>query len=163
MPTFDVFEHTEITGGYQGNRFFTIHSEGDITQKEFKRIAADVSEEQARDLTACTPEICRVLSAIEEAAYDKETGKVDPGILNHSLFNVIYAINEDRKHRDQRGLNLSRDFSVFTPPDDSTERNRAVIIVKREFKSDTGSIGDLGSAPIVIGTAIALGVLTKKI
>ncbi len=159
MDKYDVYEHTAEAGGYQGTRFYTTSSkqskESRSTSPIFKLIAEGVSDDEAQKLTSCTPEICRLLAAVEEAAYNKQTGKVDRKLLQYQITTMAFGIRSDRADRATFLEEVKPGFSIFTPPDESTERNRVIIALKKAFPNPTGSLGDLTAAGLTIGITVA--------
>lgn len=103
-----VFEYDKTMGGLYGVRTWTSYK----NQKEYKTfakyhsgekaIALDVSQEEALNLTSLTPEICRLMGALEQVF--SENSDPLPERVKHTLTNAKYAIVYDRKHIAANGL-----------------------------------------------------------
>ncbi len=103
-----VFEYDETTGGAYGVRTWTSYR--DLAEAETmiakrtneKIVARGVSEEEALDLTSQTPEICRLMCAVEQAFQDEDPPSL--GMVNFHLTNAKYAIAADRQRISERHL-----------------------------------------------------------
>lgn len=103
-----VFEYNETAGAMYGNRTWTSYmnkkqyeSRASIMTKETP-IAFGVTEEEALDLTSLTPEICRLMGAIEIAYQENPTA--DAEYINIHLTNAKFAIKHDRERIARVGL-----------------------------------------------------------
>lgn len=101
-----VFEYDKTLGGVYGVRTWT----GYTDKAEFEKlrhpdqivIAENVSQDEALDLTSLTPEICRLIGAIEQAYI--ENPKASMEMINYSIVMANYAISYDREHIRKSGL-----------------------------------------------------------
>src|SRR3989339_373735 len=111
MPenTFNVvFEYDETTGGAYGVRTWTSYrdqAEAEAMTKvrtNEKIIAQGVSDEEALDLTSLTPEICRLMCAVEQAFQDEIRPSKE--MISFHMSNAKYAIAADRQRISERHL-----------------------------------------------------------
>lgn len=92
MPYNVVFEYDATLGGLYGTRKFEIF----LSKADFKKtihrhkfvIAKGISDQEARDLVALTPEICRYMAAIQDY-FDNTT---NPNSIE--LYNELKSIRE---------------------------------------------------------------------
>lgn len=141
-----VFEHTQKTGGYAGNRFWTSYrDEADFQARNkqdndsFKVIAQGVTEEEALNLTSLTPEICRLTAAIEE--FCSEDGSINTDTVRFELPQKAFAIVHDRQRREENGLSPESPFTFvdIDSLEDSPKKDLFTYI-RDTFPSDDGAI-----------------------
>ena len=163
MDKFNVFEYTAEVGGYQGCRFITPFSSTDEQPKNTHTVlvAKGVTNEEATDLVACCPEICYLLAAVEKATPDKATGQTQNEVLMLELKVTSMAIRSNRDRRRQKGLSIDENIAVFSPPDNSTVRNRIINNLKETFGDGLGYLGDLGIANFKMAIAISKAYLPE--
>ena len=103
-----VFEFNESTGGAYGVRTWTSYSnqeEAEALTKDRPHqtvIAQGVTEAEALNLTSLTPEICRLMCAIEGPFEGDPHASQER--VKYSLINAQYAIAHDRLHIAQHSL-----------------------------------------------------------
>jgi hypothetical protein len=103
-----VFEYDETMGGAYGNRFWTSYKNLEDFKAVFKDrpgqiiIAKGVTQAEALNLTSLTPEICRLMGAVELAYQDNP--KPDMELVKYAITNAKYAIAYDRKHIEEKDL-----------------------------------------------------------
>jgi hypothetical protein len=103
-----VFEYDETTGGAYGVRTWTSYRDQTEAKAMIakrtneKIIARGVSDEEAMDLTSLTPEICRLMCAVEQAFQDEDLPS--SGMINFHITNAKYAIAADRQRISERQL-----------------------------------------------------------
>lgn len=103
-----VFEYDETTGGAYGVRtwtsFATKAEAETFTKKRTseKILASGVSDEEALDLTSLTPEICRLMCAIEQSFQDESIPSKE--IVSLHTTNAKFAIAADRQRISERHL-----------------------------------------------------------
>ena len=103
-----VFEYDETTGGAFGVRTWTSYRSKAKYKAATKNhtnttvVAEGVSEEEAVDLTSLTPEVCRLMCAVEQAYTD--TPNPDEGLFLFHRSMAMYAILSDREYIAARGL-----------------------------------------------------------
>jgi len=103
-----VFENdSSWRGGYGIRSWNSYLSQQDFADSQINRagqkiIALGVTEEEARDLCCLTPEICRLIGAVEEAY----TFNSDPNStqLELQLYKARFAIMKDRQRIVELGL-----------------------------------------------------------
>jgi len=87
-----VFEYDETMGGAYGNRFWTSYKNLEDFKAVFKDrpgqiiIAKGVTQAEALNLTSLTPEICRLMGAIEQIF--EEDPRADQEFMNLALSNA---------------------------------------------------------------------------
>lgn len=102
-----VFEYDETKGGAYGVRTWTSYRDRAEAEAMTKKrtneiIARGVSDEEAMDLTSLTPEICRLLCAVEQAYQDEASPSTE--MLSFHTTNAKYAIAADRQRISERCL-----------------------------------------------------------
>ena len=141
--TYDVFEYSQEHGGYAGVRTFRDHNYSHKNDPEV--IAMGVTFEEAQNLVSCTPEVSRLTATVEKA-FCRGANVLDLMILKHEIFNALFAITEDRRRRDENGLEPSGEFISFESIDDSTLKNRIIKAVLKAFPDPLGNVGNLDLA-----------------
>jgi len=148
-----VYEYNKKAGGYTGIRFFTSFNnkeeyEASKLQKDndseiCNAIADGLTVKQAQDLTALTPEVCRLTAAVQEACYDEDGTIGNPSLLPHQLFNSAFAILHDREAREESNqLPLVPYITVEIGPE-NTERNQLLRYVMEYCNSFDGTVRNL--------------------
>ncbi len=103
-----VFEYDETMGGAYGVRTWTSYTDRAKFEEIFKGrpgeivVARGVSQEEALNLTSLTPEICRLMCAVEQAYQDNP--KPDMELVKYAITKAKYAIAYDRKHIEEKDL-----------------------------------------------------------
>ena len=141
--TYDVFEYSQEHGGYAGVRTFRDHNYSHKNDPEV--IAMGVTLKEAQDLASCTPEVSRLTATVEKA-FCRGANVLDLMILKHEIFNALFTITEDRRRRDENGLDPSGEFTSFESIDDSTLKNRIIKAVLKAFPDPLGNVGNLDLA-----------------
>lgn len=116
-----VFEYDETTGGAYGVRTWTSY----VDQAEFEKsihpkghqgnvvVAQGVTQDEALNLTSLTPEICRLLCAIEQAYTNNPNP--DEELLQYHKTSAWYAIQHDRIHIQTHGLKRFNALKYIKP------------------------------------------------
>lgn len=132
-----VFEYDETLGGAYGTRFWTSYSnikEFELLNKNLTGmtiIAKDVTDEKALDLTSLTPEICRLMHAVEEVYLENPDASMER--MSHAMSMARYAIEHDRAHiyiHDLERIDASKYITAF----------KVMIASERTFKTVTMSV-----------------------
>lgn len=127
-------------GGAYGVRTWTSYAD----QAEFEKIhtskghpgnvvvAQGVTQDEALDLTSLTPEICRLLCAIEQAYTDNPNP--DEEIIRYHKSMAWYAIHHDRIHIQTHGLKrfdalkYIKPYSHLVAPTITTEKTLRLAV-----------------------------------
>lgn len=98
-----VFECDETMGGAYGVRTWTSYADQDQFEEFMIKghpgtiiVAQGVTQDEALDMTSLTPEICRLLCAIERAYTDNPNP--DEELIQYHKSMAWYAIQHDRIH-----------------------------------------------------------------
>ncbi|HEX9008571.1 MAG TPA: hypothetical protein VF837_04895 [Patescibacteria group bacterium] len=139
-----VFEYLAEAGGYAGTRFYCSYRSLAESQKagndpRLKIIAEGVSDDEAQNLTALTPEICRITAAIHEASY-RGDGTVDPAILHHHLQMAVFAIMHDRELIDRLKLNRPENYATVEVGAEKNEVNSLLNVALDYAKDPYGEV-----------------------
>jgi len=151
-----VYEYNRKAGGYAGIRFFTSFKDKskydafELQKTDGSEICNAIMEgltvKQAQDLTALTPEVCRLTAAVQEAC-DNDDGRIENvSLLSYQLFNSAMAIIHDREAREESNqLPLVPYISVEIGPENS-EKNQLLRHVIEHCNTFDGIVPDIKHA-----------------
>lgn len=142
-----VFEYTKYVGGYAGVRFVIPYSNktnfnriNSIPNRRTNIIAQGVSEEQALNLCALTPEICQLTAIIDEICHSQD-GRINQKLIVPNLAQVISTIEEYRERRQEYGLRPKPGFSfVDIEAQEPSERKSMYQFVMNRFYRPDGNL-----------------------
>lgn len=137
-----VFEYDATMGGAYGSRFWTSYESHEEFEKLSREksdgtivIASGINQEEAIDIVSLTPEICRVMCAVEQAFQDETTPSRE--MVSFHIANAKQAIAYDRQRIGERGLarHMAQDYidhftQMCKPPKDiKTATMRGLLVV----------------------------------
>lgn len=170
-----VFEYTPKIGGYAGIRFIRgYNDEADFQNHNQKPndtylvIAKGITMDEAQDLVALTPEICRFTAAIYELC-DNDEGKVYKGMITHQLHSACFGIAHDREWIEKKDLDPVPVGAIVKPTGDQTERDQLYQFILETYYFPTlvygrsfGLINDLDTARIKLFIKITQLIDSRK-